>query len=62
MDTEETWSGCAIRKLVKLYTIDNGGHTWPGSDASISGAGSNETGLTSTGVEASELIWQTLNR
>ncbi len=57
----ETWSGCAAGTSIRLYTIENGGHTWPGSDTTINGGGSSEVGLTSTGVKASDLIWQILS-
>ncbi len=44
--------GCSGRVQMQLYTIINGGHTWPG------GTLLSWLGLTSTDISASTLIWQ----
>lgn len=30
--TGETWGGCKNGADVVLYTVEGGGHSWPGSD------------------------------
>jgi len=42
----ETWSDCAGDASVILYTIDGGGHTWPGSGLGYS-----------SDIYASDIIW-----
>jgi polyhydroxybutyrate depolymerase len=59
-DTVETWTGCSGGTSVTFWTIQNGGHTWPGGWIPAKG-GNAEAGLTSTGLNASMLIWQTLS-
>lgn len=56
-DPVETWSPCTAGTSVTFYTIQNGGHTWPGSPVQWSVS----DGLVSTGINASMLIWQTLS-
>jgi polyhydroxybutyrate depolymerase len=47
----ETWSGCQAGARVVLYTIDGGGHTWPGSGlARLQNAAAPP-------LPATELIW-----
>ncbi len=45
-----TWSGCAAD--VQLYTIEGGGHGWPGSDVSLLALSSTDT------INATNLIWE----
>ncbi|HEY4526737.1 MAG TPA: PHB depolymerase family esterase [Candidatus Paceibacterota bacterium] len=57
-DTKQVWSGCKNGVTVTLYTIEGGGHFWPGGVA-----GRNETGtkVGSTELDASTVIWDTLS-
>jgi polyhydroxybutyrate depolymerase len=49
----EIWSGCADSASVELYTIDGGGHAWPGGPGGLAGLDKpTET------ISASELIWE----
>jgi polyhydroxybutyrate depolymerase len=55
--TGETWSGCQGNADVSFYTIQYGGHTWPGSST----AGSNAVliyDIASQDIEASQAIWE----
>jgi polyhydroxybutyrate depolymerase len=45
------WSGCAGTSAVVLYSIEGGGHTWPGSIAIAS------LGMTTHQIDASATIW-----
>jgi polyhydroxybutyrate depolymerase len=49
---KRTWNGCRASGDVILYTVEGGGHTWPGS-ITVPGLGYN-----TTTINASELIWQ----
>ncbi|MBN1284584.1 MAG: prolyl oligopeptidase family serine peptidase [Anaerolineae bacterium] len=52
--TGQAWSGCLDDAEVVLYTIEDGGHTWPGGtpfEASI------DMGLTSTEISANDAMW-----
>jgi polyhydroxybutyrate depolymerase len=51
-----TWSACNGGAEVQFYRIENGGHTWPGSDAA---AGQQ---VTNQDVDASALIWEFFSR
>lgn len=54
---QSTFTGCPAGTAVRLDTIDNGGHTWPGSkDANYTAA----LGRTSGDVDATTAIWQFL--
>ena len=57
-DTKQVWSGCKGGVTVTLYTVEGGGHAWPGGVASR-----NETDIKvgSTGLDASTVIWDTLS-
>lgn len=50
-DTMREWSGCAGNSKVIFYTIDGGGHTWPGSSDEA------KYGPSSQGLNASAAIW-----
>lgn len=43
-------TGCAGGTALRLYTVDNGGHAWPGGDT-------DEVGRTSRDISATGLIW-----
>lgn len=47
----DTYSGGVGGSEVVLYTINDGGHAWPGSNGSVTGDVPNEE------IDASELIW-----
>ena len=49
------WAGCEVGST-RLYTINGGGHTWPGSafDAAIP----DFVGPTTTSIDATNIIWQ----
>lgn len=47
--TGETWSGCQGGTDVVSYTIEGGGHGWPGVDLSA--------GVTAKEVDATDIIW-----
>jgi polyhydroxybutyrate depolymerase len=49
--TVSTWSGCTDQAEVRLVTVDDGGHTWPGADSP------NGVGGTTQTIEAHEVIW-----
>jgi polyhydroxybutyrate depolymerase len=49
----ETWTGCLDTTSVELYTIIDGGHTWPGGVAGRHGA--DQPTMT---ISASQLIWE----
>jgi polyhydroxybutyrate depolymerase len=46
-----TWSGCTATSNVVLYSIDGGGHTWPGSIPVA------RLGMTTQQIDASATIW-----
>lgn len=50
-----TYARCAGGSVVTLYTIDGGGHTWPGGVQYLPRA---VIGRTSRDIEATPLIWQ----
>ncbi len=49
----ETWTGCVDSSAVELYTIIDGGHSWPGGQGGL--VGSDQPALT---ISASQLIWE----
>jgi polyhydroxybutyrate depolymerase len=51
--TRREYTGCANDASVVLYTIDGGGHTWPGGEALPEWM----LGPTSRSINASELMW-----
>jgi polyhydroxybutyrate depolymerase len=50
--TGVTWGGCRAGADVMLYTIDGGGHTWPGSKMALG------LGLTTQDISATDAIWE----
>jgi polyhydroxybutyrate depolymerase len=57
--TRETWQNCDGAIEVTLYTIQDGGHTWPGGprvDVAIPGTSLPSLGMTSSVVRATPLI------
>lgn len=46
---EEAWGGCTQNADVVLYTLDNHGHSWPGSALL--------PGITSQAINATDLMW-----
>lgn len=43
-------TGCTDDKALRLYSVENGGHTWPGGDTSY-------VGVTSRDMSATGVIW-----
>ena len=56
-DTKQVWTGCRAETSVTFYTIEGGGHAWPGGTPSKN----NQVGPASTGLNASLVIWQLLS-
>jgi polyhydroxybutyrate depolymerase len=54
-----TYGSCKKHSQVKLYTIQGGGHVWPGESEDISGSGHAKMGK---GIDASEEIWKFFKR
>jgi len=48
-----TYIGCREGRSVELYTIEGGGHTWPGGPAAAS-----RVGRVSRDIDATALIWE----
>jgi polyhydroxybutyrate depolymerase len=48
-----TYIGCREGRSVELYTIEGGGHTWPGGPAAAS-----RVGRVTRDIDATELIWE----
>jgi len=51
--TRRAWSGCRAGSSVLLYTVDGGGHTWPGSPVVLSAAA---FGPTTEAISATHLM------
>lgn len=49
-----TWTGCAKGAAIELYTIEGGGHTWPGAPFDLSSRG---LGATTKELIATETVW-----
>ena len=52
MVTKETWGNCDEDVEVALYTLEGGGHTWPGAPLSVTFASSFPY------ISATDLIWE----
>jgi len=50
-----TYGSCKNHSQIKLYTINGGGHVWPGEPEDISRSGAAKT---RRGIDASEEIWK----
>ncbi|MEI4594878.1 hypothetical protein WAC38_29025, partial [Klebsiella pneumoniae] len=48
-------SRCRGGSEIRLYTIENGGHTWPDSDYTLTTL---ELGLTTRDIDATTELWQ----
>jgi len=55
--THSTWAPCAAGTTVELYTVDGGGHEWPGSSPPLAGHDPPSPDLDATGV-----IWDFFRR
>ena len=51
---QRAWTGCAAGTAVELYTIEGGGHTWPGASFDLESRG---LGRTTPDLVATEVIW-----
>lgn len=51
------WHGCPAERAVVLYTIEGGGHTWPGGPAAAS-----RVGRASREIDATAAIWSFFQR
>ena len=49
-----TWTGCVAGAAVELFTVDGGGHTWPGASFDLESRG---LGRTTPDLIATETIW-----
>jgi polyhydroxybutyrate depolymerase len=56
--TVTTWSTCAGGVEVVLYTVADGGHTWPGSSA----VNDSPLGRITDSIDASALMWEFFSR
>lgn len=52
------WSSCSADADIDFYTINGGGHTWPGTDRLIASATRDTLGRTTRTVDASALMWK----
>jgi polyhydroxybutyrate depolymerase len=50
--TGETWGNCHEGADVVLYTVEGGGHSWPGSDMLP------QLGITTKDINATDVIWE----
>ena len=48
----DSWTSCSSGKPVRFYTINNGGHTWPGNDLQTGALG-----RSTHDVDATRVIW-----
>lgn len=53
----DEWTGCASGKPVRFYTVDGGGHTWPGNTYQ-----GGLLGRTTHDIDATLLLWDFLSR
>lgn len=54
-DVTREWHGCPTGAEVELYRIEDGGHTWPGSEFSASLG--DVVGTTTMSISANEVMW-----
>ena len=52
--SHRVWHGCDVGTAVELYTIEGGGHTWPGSSFDLASRG---LGATTQELDATEVLW-----
>ena len=55
--THSTWAPCATGTTVELYTVDGGGHEWPGSSPPLAGHDP-----PSPDLDATQVIWDFFRR
>jgi polyhydroxybutyrate depolymerase len=60
-DSDQAWVRCSNGVSVSFYTINGGGHSWPGSVSKVQNPVP-ATGPVSMGLDASKIIWHTLSR
>jgi polyhydroxybutyrate depolymerase len=51
----QVWTGCGPGAAVELYTVEGGGHTWPGSPFDLASRGLGET---TKDLVATDVIWR----
>jgi polyhydroxybutyrate depolymerase len=58
--TLDTWTGCVDDVEVRLYTVNGGGHNWPGGvDAAAANPAFAEIiGVTTQEIDAGQLMWE----
>jgi len=56
----DTWTGCTEGAEVRLYTVEGGGHTWPGGadSAAARPALAEVIGVTTQEIDAGQLLWE----
>jgi polyhydroxybutyrate depolymerase len=57
--TLTSWVGCTDDVELGFYTIDGGGHTWPGS---IVSSEITSIGVTNMDIDATALAWEFFQR
>jgi polyhydroxybutyrate depolymerase len=50
--TRQTWGNCREGADVVLYTVEGGGHSWPGSNIAP------QSGITTQDIDATDVIWE----
>lgn len=56
----DTWTGCIDDVEVRLYTVNGGGHSWPGGVdvAAAMPSLAAIVGVTTQEIDAGELMWE----
>lgn len=55
---EIVWSDCKNNSNVDYYRIDDGGHTWPGTNELVAAFTESRLGKTTQTVKATDLMWE----
>lgn len=55
--TLSVWEQCANNASINFYTVDGGGHSWPGTNPTIASFIESSVGKTTQTVNASEEMW-----
>ncbi len=58
----QQWTSCAADADVDFYTVNGGGHTWPGMPAGIAAGVEQQYGKTTSAVAATQLMWTFFSR
>jgi polyhydroxybutyrate depolymerase len=60
----DQWTGCMDGAEVALYTVNGGGHNWPGGiDAALANPQyAAFVGVTTQEIDAGELMWEHFSR